>query len=113
MEIIHQGQEEYQGNDSTSFKDALGDVEDKVKDSTKGNNKIHSEMHELVKEIRDYFQEDAKKGKGSFGFYLGFFKRMPNTVVYRYWKEAKQLDKPIEDQKRLFWWKVGKYTRNN
>jgi hypothetical protein len=73
---------------------------------------IHSERHQMVKEIRDYFREDAKKGKGSFGYYLGFFFKMPKTVIYRYFKEAKAIDDPIKNQKRLFWWKIGKFIRN-
>lgn len=78
---------------------------------TKGN--LHTEKHYLVDEIRNYFGENAKKGKGSFGFYLGFFRRIPERVIYQYWSEVKQSNKSIKDQQKIFWWKIGKYLKKD
>ncbi|MCG2694534.1 hypothetical protein L6261_00405 [Candidatus Parcubacteria bacterium] len=72
---------------------------------------LHSEKHYLVNEIRNYFGESAKKGKGSFGFYLGFFSRVPNPTIYQYWSEVKGSRKSIKDQQKLFWWKLGQYSK--
>lgn len=74
---------------------------------------IHSEKHELVDEIRTFFGETAKKGKGSFGFYLGFFNRLPLGTIRMFYGEVKQSrDLDQEGMKKVFWWKVGKYLRN-
>ena len=72
---------------------------------------LHSEIHYLVDEIRDYFGETAKKGKGSFGFYLGFFNRIPKHLIYQYWSEVKGSKKSIKSQQKIFWWKIGKYLK--
>ncbi len=74
---------------------------------------LYSEKHYLVDEIRNYFGETAKKGKGSFPFYLGFFKRIPKATIYQYWSEVKESRKPIKDQQKLFWWKIGKHVRES
>ena len=74
---------------------------------------LHSETHYLVNEIRNHFGETAKKGKGSFGFYLGFFKRIPQPIIYQYWAEVKQSRKSIKNQQKLFWWKIGQYIKQN
>ncbi|MCK4918289.1 MAG: hypothetical protein KAS02_00685 [Candidatus Pacebacteria bacterium] len=82
--------------------------------SPQNNNKkssLHSEKHYLVAEIREYFQETNKKGKGSFGFYLGFFKRIPENIIYQYWSEVKESRKSIKDQQKIFWWKIGQYLK--
>ncbi len=72
---------------------------------------LHSEKHYLVNEIRSYFNETAKKGKGSFSFYLGFFKRIPEFTIYQYWAEVKESRKSIKDQQKLFWWKIGQFLK--
>ncbi|AKM84349.1 TPA: hypothetical protein DCZ46_03305 [Candidatus Campbellbacteria bacterium] len=72
---------------------------------------LHSEKHYLVNEIRNYFGETAKNGKGSFSFYLGFFKRIPEKKIYEFWSEVKQSRKSIKDQQKLFWWKIGQYLK--
>lgn len=72
---------------------------------------LHTEKHYLVDEIRNYFGEDAKSGKGSFGFYLGFFKRVPEKTIYQYWSEVKQSNKSTKDQQKIFWWKIGQYLK--
>ena len=79
--------------------------------SQKRKSTLHSEKHYMVDEIRNYFGETTKKGKGSFGFYLGFFNRVPKKVIYQYWAEVKQSGKPIKDQQKLFWWKIGQYLK--
>lgn len=77
-----------------------------------GEKTHHSEMHELVDTIRNYFGEDAKYGQGSFSYYLGFFKKIPNTEIYQMFEEAKRSNKSLNGQKKLFWWKVGQYIKN-
>ncbi len=72
---------------------------------------LHTEKHYLVNEIRNYFGETAKKGKGSFGFYLGFFNRIPKATVYQYWAEVKQSRKSTKDQQKIFWWKIGQHIK--
>ncbi|MBU4536491.1 hypothetical protein KJ603_00440 [Patescibacteria group bacterium] len=73
---------------------------------------LHSEKHYLVAEIREYFGETAKKGKGSFSFYLGFFKRIPESTIYQYWSEVKESRKPIKAQQKIFWWKIGQLLKS-
>lgn len=73
----------------------------------KRNPRIHSGLHALVSESRSLFGEDAKTGKGSFGFYLGFFKRLGEDRVRIFLADAKE----SRDPKRKFWWLVGKYYR--
>ncbi len=78
-----------------------------------GGTKVHhSEMHELVDTIRNYFSEDARYGIGSFSYYLGFFKKIPNQMLHQMFAEAKQSRKPLEAQKKIFWWKVGQYIKS-
>ncbi|MBU1046263.1 hypothetical protein KKH36_00595 [Patescibacteria group bacterium] len=83
---------------------------------SQNNNKkssLHSEKHYLVSEIREYFGETAKKGKGSFSFYLGFFKRIPVSTIYQYWSEVKESRKSIKAQQKIFWWKIGQLLKKN
>jgi len=72
---------------------------------------LHSEKHYLVDEIRNYFGETASKGNGSFSFYLGFFKKIPTTILYQCWSEVKNSRKPLKNQQKLFWWKIGQYFK--
>lgn len=74
---------------------------------------LHSEKHYLVDEIRNYFGETSKKGKGSFSFYLGFFRNIPEKTIYQFWSEVKQSNKSLIDQQKLFWWKIGQYRKEN
>ncbi len=73
---------------------------------------LHSEKHFLVDEIRNYFGENAKKGVGSFSFYLGFFSKIPATAIYQYWSEVKQSRQSIAKQQKIFWWKIGEHLRD-
>ncbi len=75
------------------------------------NKKLHSEKHYLVDEMRKYFCETATKGKGSFSFYLGFFKKIPKATIYQYWAETKESRKSLKAQQKLFWWKIGQYLK--
>ncbi len=68
------------------------------------NPHLHSEIHLLVDEARNLFGETAKKGPGSFSFYLGFFKRLGAAKVHQILAEVRQSD--ASDPKRLFWWKI-------
>lgn len=68
------------------------------------NPHLHSELHALVDEVRNLFGETATKGKGSFSFYLGFFKRLGVEKVRRILAEMEESG--AKDEKRLFWYKV-------
>lgn len=78
----------------------------------KEKTKLHSEKHYLVDEIRKYFGENSTKGKGSFSFYLGFFKKIPENIIYQFWSEVKNSRLPIQKQQKIFWWKIGQYLKN-
>jgi len=92
-------------------KRGVKNIKDLLKSTSPKKTSIHSELHYLVNEIRNYFGETSKKGKGSFGFYLGFFNRIPKTIIYQYWSEVKDSRKPTKDQQKLFWWKIGQYSK--
>lgn len=68
---------------------------------------IHSELHALVSEARHLFGETAKVGKGSFGFYLGFFKRIGIDRVRLIMSDIKEKGSP----KKLFWWHVAQLKK--
>ncbi len=70
-----------------------------------------TEMHELVDIIRKYFGENARYGQGSFSYYLGFFKKIPNYMISQMFAEAKNSPKDRDGQKKIFWWKVGQYVK--
>ena len=74
------------------------------------NPHLHSELHLLVDEVRTLFGETATKGKGSFSFYLGFFKRLGVQKVRQILAEVKQSN--AEDPKRLFWYKVAEESKD-
>jgi len=82
-----------------------------LSESKTTKNKLHTEKHYLVDEIRKYFNETSSKGKGSFGFYLGFFKRIPEATIYLYWSEVKESRKSIKSQQKIFWWKIGQLLK--
>lgn len=64
-----------------------------------------SELHEFILTARKEFNETAKKGDGSFSFYLGILKRVPVSTLYQFLGESKGADKPTNN----FWWRVGNY----
>lgn len=68
---------------------------------------IHSEVHALVDEIRRAFGESAKKGIGSFGYYLGFFSRIGVVRIRQLYAESKD----AADPKKAFWWRIGDMSR--
>ena len=97
--------------------DLVGDVGIKkissfLSQTKKTKSSLHSEKHYLADEIRNYFGETAEKGKGSFGFYIGFFKRIPTQSIYQYWSEAKQSKHPRLKQQKIFWWKIGQHLKD-
>lgn len=75
-----------------------------IKPLPKRDPHLHSELHLLVDKARTQFGEKAKRGKGSFGFYLAFFKRLGLPTVYRLLAELKQEGQ--ETQGKLFWAKA-------
>lgn len=75
----------------------------------KKSTKMHSELHLLVDELRKEFGETAVKGRGSFGYYLGYFKRVGVPRIHRLKAELKQSVGNIP--KRLFWWHIGKILK--
>jgi len=74
---------------------------------------IHSSLHALVDELRTEFKETAKKGKGSFPFYLGFFKKAGEQKVREIWSEVKyQAYKyPALNPKKIFWYRLGQEVK--
>lgn len=84
----------------------MDNLEDSLKkyQIVRPNTHLHSELHALVDEARALFGETATKGKGSFAFYLGFFKRLGKDRVYQILSEVK--DSKTNTPGKLFWWKV-------
>jgi len=75
------------------------------------NYRIHSERHEVIDKMRQYFGETAVKGKGSFGFYLRMLEPIPLSIIYMWLAEIKdspKLDTPIARAK-IFWWKFKQF----
>ena len=83
------------------LKTTLGKVKSRIR-----NPHLHSELHTLVDEARTRFGETATKGKGSFAFYLGFFKRLGVQKVRQLLGEVAESN--ASDPKKLFWYKVAK-----
>jgi len=88
-------------------KSNLKNIGDLLTERKNKKTSLYSEKHYLVNEIRSYFGEKSKKGVGSFSFYLGFFKKIPEVTIYQYWAEVKSSRKSTQDQQKLFWWKIG------
>lgn len=70
---------------------------------------LHSELHAFVDEVRQRFGETAKSGRGSFGYYLGFFKKVGLEHARAYFADVRQANDP----KRLFWWHIGQHIKRN
>ena len=70
----------------------------------KANPHLHSDLHLLVDEARTLFGETAKKGPGSFSFYLGFFKRLGVKEIRQLLAEVKE--NKVDNPGKLFWWKI-------
>jgi len=64
---------------------------------------IHSERHELIDQLRRDYGETAKKGVGSFSYYLGMLKPYTTSAIYGWRSQAKEAKSP----QKLFWWLVG------
>jgi len=99
------------GTNSKNKNFGIKSISSLILEEKESKKSLHSEKHYLVDEIRNYFGEKAEKGKGSFGFYLGFFRRVPEKTIYQYWSEVKQSRKPILSQQKIFWWKIGQYLK--
>ncbi|MDD5605885.1 MAG: hypothetical protein PHR51_00955 [Patescibacteria group bacterium] len=88
----------------------LSDSLEKLKEKVR-NPHLHSELHLLVDEARTLFGETAVKGKGSFAFYLGFFKRLGVNRVRQLLSEVKQSG--AKEPGRLFWYLVSKESNTD
>lgn len=77
----------------------------------KVRNSIHTELHELVANLRKDFGETAEKGTGSFSFYLGLLKKVPVPTIYMWYNSIKQSTNLTTPQSRckVFWWTYKKY----
>lgn len=73
--------------------------------------KYHSKMQEQVDVIRNYFGENASFGYGSFSFYIGMFKQVPEHKINEFFAEAKQSRKTNFEKKKEFWFKMGRYIK--
>lgn len=73
--------------------------------------KYHSKMQEQVDTIRNYFGENATFGYGSFSFYIGMFKQVPEYKINEFFAEAKQSRKANFEKKKEFWFKMGRYIK--
>ena len=108
--ILSTNKPEAENNRKNTDIETIGSI---LNSARKKKSSIHSEKHYLVDEIRNYFGEKNKSGVGSFSFYLGFFKKIPEKKIYQLWSEAKQTKKPVRDQQKIFWWKIGQYLKEN
>ena len=70
---------------------------------------IHSQLHQLIDELRTDYHETAKKGVGSFSYYLGYLKRVGFQEAYRIRAEVRQ--SKTNTPKKLFWWRVGQLLK--
>lgn len=64
---------------------------------------IHTELHDLIDQLRTEYGETATKGVGSFSFYLGMLKGFSISFIYGARSQAKEGKSP----KKLFWWICG------
>lgn len=64
---------------------------------------IHSELHNLIYELRHEYGEKATKGAGSFGYYLGHLKRVPLQTIYM-WRASVKQGRDIKSPGKVFWW---------
>lgn len=71
---------------------------------TKGN---VSPLHEFILQARKELNETSTTGDGSFGFYLGMLKTIPNSILWGMLSESKLSKEP----NKVFWWKVGQYKK--
>ena len=77
------------------------------------NKRIHSELHEMIDKMRNDFGETAKKGVGSFSYYLGMLKKVPTGTIYLWLadiKDSTNLDTPLARAK-IFWWKYKTWKK--
>ena len=58
-------------------------------------------MQERVDKIRKYFYENARYGYGSFSYYIGMFKQVPEREIDQIFAEVKLTKKSIFDKKKI------------
>lgn len=71
----------------------------------------HNPTQERVDTIRKYFYENSRYGYGSFSYYIGMFKNIPDREIDQIFAEVKQTKKSVFDKKKLFWYRVGKFIK--
>lgn len=71
----------------------------------------HNPMQERIDKIRKYFYENSRYGYGSFSYYIGMFKQVPEREIDQIFAEVKQAKKSTFDKKKLFWYRIGKYIK--
>ena len=72
---------------------------------TKDYTNIHSELHQFIDETREMFGDNAKKGIGSFSFYLGRLKGVDMQTLYQFRSEVVQA-REVKSPSKLFFWKI-------
>ncbi len=71
---------------------------------------INTELQEFVNETRKEFGETAKKGAGSFSYYMGFCKRLSMFELYRIRANIRD-SRNVQTPGRLFIWAVNKRVK--
>ncbi len=70
---------------------------------------LHSDKHLLIDEVRKTFGDTAKKGIGSFGFYLGLLKGVSVSVIRRIFREI--MEGNAKSPRKLFTWKIKEFKK--
>ena len=78
--------------------------------SRKPQKGIHSGLHAHVDEIRkEYGETHIIKGVGSFGFYLGLLKGVPDSMICQWRSEIRQSN--VRTPAKVFVWKVREWKK--
>ena len=93
-------QNPYRDEDERPTPTGMGDLLKKVPLARKPVRGIHSEEHELAKQLTEYFHEPKK-----FGMWLGIIKKHGTQKVYQAFAEVKQSNarRPV----MLLMWKLS------
>lgn len=84
-------------------KKGMADISEILSSKTlKKEKKYNNPVQEMVDTIRNYFGEKARYGYGSFSYYIGMFKQVPERDIWQFFGEAKQSKKSLFQQKKIF-----------